>query len=381
MRVDYFEKSNSLDGEENLLGGTLQIKALPRISEVIDSKVEARLTAPDARDRSGYGPRGQVLEAFVTLHLEHADLRVGKQIVAWGRADGINPTDNLTPHNYLVLLPLEEDQRFGAWAVRYDAYLSQAISIEVFASPFFEPDQFPLPTAGSAVVTQKPKQPTSNSEAGLRLNRSSGGVDWSVSYYHGYNLLPTVASAAPIYRLYYDLIDVVGADCARNFGRFGFRSEVAYSWPTDHESIDPNSRQRRLFWVNGLDRTFLENLNLNVQLFVRWMPRYTEPADLSDPTEKGVSTLNAIINAQEARISPGLTFRVSNQWLNNTLKVELLSLTNFRRGDYYLRPLLTYDLSDRTNVFIGANVYGGPPAQYGLLKPDSGLFMEMRYAL
>jgi hypothetical protein len=146
--------------------------------------------------------------------------------------------------------------------------------------------------------------------------------------------------------------------------------------------VDPNAARRRLFWVNGLDRTFLENLNVNVQFFVRWMPHYQTPTALPDLTSGRVGQLNAIIDGQEAGVSPGITFRVSNRWLNDTLRAELLSLTNLKRGDHYLRPLITYDFSDRTRVQIGANLYGGPRnSQYGLLRPDSGAFMELRYAL
>jgi hypothetical protein len=82
------------------------------------------------------------------------------------------------------------------------------------------------------------------------------------------------------------------------------------------------------------------------------------------------------------RASPGITLRVSNQWLNNTLRAEILSLINLARGDYYLRPLITYDVSDRTRVLFGANLYGGPrDAPYGIQRPDNGLFTEIRYAL
>jgi hypothetical protein len=177
-------------------------------------------------------------------------------------------------------------------------------------------------------------------------------------------------------------LQVLGADCARNFGRFGFRSELAYVLPEEGESVDPNAQRNRLFWVSGLDRKFLENLNLNVQLFVRWVPHYDNPANVSDPTAERVGSLNAIINGQEGAVSPGMTFRVSNQWLNDTLRAELFSLANFRRGDYYLRPLITYDVSDRTRVLAGANLYGGSRnSQYGLQRPDSGVFVELRYAL
>jgi len=381
-RADYYQSSNNLDGERNFFGGTLQAKALPRLTDWVDGKVELRLTAPDLRDRRGYRAQSQLLEGYTTLHFKRVDLRLGKQILAWGRADGINPTDNLTPRDYRVLLPLEEDQRFGTWGARLDTYLSQALTLEMFASTFFEPARFPLPTGGADVVIQQPGHSVRNGEVGVKLNKVSGAFDWSVSYYRGYSLLPTVASADSVFQLYYSRMQVIGADCARNYGRFGFRSEFAYVLPQDHPSADPNATRARLFWVSGLDRTFLENLNLNLQFFLRWMPRYQKPGDLPDGTARVASELNAIIDGQEVRASPGITFRVSNQWLNNTLRAEILSLINLARGDYYLRPLITYDVSDRTRVLFGANLYGGPrDAPYGIQRPDNGLFTEIRYAL
>jgi hypothetical protein len=382
LRADYYQSSNNLDGEKNFFGGTLQAKALPRLSELVDGKIEARLATPDVSDRRGYGIGTELLEGYATLHLKRVDLRLGKQIVAWGRADGINPTDNLTPRNYRVMLPLEEDQRFGTWGARLDAYLSQALTLEIFASTFFEPAQFPLPPVGAAVSTQRPGHSAHNGELGIKLNKTSGGFDWSLSYYSGYSLLPVIGFATSALQLHYDRVQVVGADCARNYGRFGFRSEVAYTLPQDHPSADPNAVRPRLFWVNGVDRTFFENLNVNAQVFVRWMPRYQNPADQPDLMARVAGELNAIIGGQEAGASPGVTFRVSDQWLNNTLQAELLSLINLRRGDHYLRPLVTYDVSDRTRVLFGANLYGGPrDAPYGLQRSDNGVFTEIRYAL
>jgi len=43
-----------------------------------------------------------VREAYVNTYAGRFDLRIGQQIVAWGRADGFNPTDVITPKNMLV---------------------------------------------------------------------------------------------------------------------------------------------------------------------------------------------------------------------------------------------------------------------------------------
>jgi len=345
----------------------------------VDGKIEARFAAPDARDRAADAPRAELLEGYATLHLPGLDLRLGKQIVAWGRADGINPTDNLTPRDYRVLLPYDEDQRFGAWAARATAPLTSALTLTVYASPDFQPDKVPPPTAGLPIETRRPGRVLKDLATGVKLDRSSGALDWSVSYYRGFSQLPTVEAAGPALRLGYDRTQVLGADFARNFGRYGFRGEIAYIVPADPGGVDPNADRSRLFLVAGVDRTFQENLNVNLQLLLRWAPDRDDPARLPDPAARTAATLNELIRGQEGQASPGLTFRVSDLWLNNTLRAEVFGVVNARRGDGYLRPLLSYDVSDQLRIALGANLYSGPRATpFGLLRPAGGVFAELR---
>ncbi len=378
-RLDYFQSSRTLDDNHDLFGATLQIKALPHINDSLDAKVEARATDADVRNRNGDAEQSRLLESYLAVHFPKADLRLGNQIVAWGRSDGINPTDNLTPHDYVVPLPLEEDQRFGIWAGKLDAYLTPDMTLTVFASPFFMPSKFALPPSAPIVET-RPTRTGSNTEFALKLNKTGGDVDWSVSYFRGYRPVPTVATTTSFLDLRYDRIEVMGADLAHNFGRFGFRTEAAYTRSTESQSVDPNTNNSRLFWVAGVDRTFLENLNVNLQWFWRWMPHYQAPDVSIDPNVNTVATLNSIISGQEARNSHGVTFRISNSWLNQTLTAEIFVVMNFARGDHFLRPLITYTFNDHFKGMLGGELYRGPKdTQYGIFESASGVFAELRY--
>jgi Protein of unknown function (DUF1302) len=381
VRFDYFQSSRTLDGETNFFGGSVQVKALPRISSTVDGKFEARLIDSDIHNRPGKDGHSRVLEAYATLHFDKADLRVGRQIVAWGRADGINPTDNLTPRDYAVLLPFDEDQRFGTTALKLDVYLTQKLTLTAFTTPFFEPSEFPLP-GNSAIVEKRPTRTLSDSEGGLKLSKTGDEFDWSVSYYHGRNLLPTLWLNQSRMELHYDHFDVLGADAARNFGRFGFRTELALTRPADLPNPDPNVGNSRLYWVAGIDRTLLENLNINAQLFAHWMPQYRDPAAIPDPLPRIVAIENAIIAGQEDRVSSGLTFRISNMWVNNTLEAEVFGAANFRHGDRFIRPLVTYAFNDHLKGTLGGELYRGSLyTPYGLFEPNSGVFLELRYGL
>lgn len=386
IRLDYFRSSKNLDPDTDFAGGTVQMKMTPRLGEWLDGKIESRATEPDL-----FGDRIEsamtLLEGYLTFHFARADIRIGKQIVAWGRADGINPTDNLTPHDFVVLLPFEEDQRFGTTAMKIDGYLTTELTFTLFATPFFEPSKIPLGVSTDGTLAEhRPDHTRSNGDIALKLNRSGGALDWSVSYFHGFDLLPDarmigLSAAGPVIELRHNRINVIGADAARNFGRYGFRAEAAYFMTRDRDGQDPTVKNPFLFYVAGIDRTFLENLNLNLQLVGRWVKDFNNPESIVDPALKAVAVQNAIFDNQQDRTSYGLTSRIGEKWFNDTLEAEVLLFINFRRTNEYIRQLVTYAFTDHVKGTIGGEIYRGPADSFfGRLKDNRGAFTELRYS-
>lgn len=380
LRLDYYRSSKSLDDRTDFIGGTTQLKILPTLNKSLDGKIEARLSNPDMGD--GGEAHSKLLEGYATAHFDNADLRFGRQIVVWGRADGINPTDNLTPHDYTVLLPFEDDQRFGTTALKLDWYLSTEHSLTFFTTPFFEPSKFPFPPSLSLRET-RPARTLANSEVAVKFNKTGDGLDWSLSYFHGYSLLPQMhpLPASPILELRYPEIDVIGADFARNFGRFGTRGEIAYIQTQDRQGQDPVAINPYWYAVAGIDRTFLDNLNINLQLVGRWVRHYTDPSTIADPSTRAAAATNAINFGLQKRANYGMSTRVGKKWFNDTLEAELLAFVNFGRGNSYLRPLVTYAFTDHTKATIGADLYrGADDTSFGQLKRNQSVFSELRYS-
>lgn len=383
LRADYFRSSKNFDDETDFLGATAQVKALPSFTETLDGKLEARITNP-AIGGSGE-TRSRLLEGYVTAHFEKADLRIGKQVVAWGRADGINPTDNLTPRDFTLLLPFEDDQRFGTTAARLDIFLSQEHTVTVFATPYFEPSKIPLPVDGRTFVNVTPAHTLSNTEIGIKLDKVGEGFDWSASYFRGFSPLPDArligsGLAGPILELHYNRITLLGADFARNYGRFGLRGEMAYVDTADDAGTDPGIKNPYLFWIVGVDRTFLDNLNVNLQFFQRRVRRYQNPESIADSQARGIAVMNAVLDGQRDRLNNGISFRVSKKWFNDTLEAEIFTVINLTRNDSFWRPLLTYAFNDHWKGTIGAEFYhGAQDTQFGGLKANRGVFAELRY--
>ena len=175
---------------------------------------------------------GELREAFVDLRFGRLDLRAGRQIIAWGRADGVNPTDNLSGQDLTLLVPDDVERRLGTTAVRASYYLGD-VSLTGVWLPEFRGHEFALPAPPPGIAYVREDQQWPADQWAVRAEQTGRTVDWSVSYFHGKDLAPDLgvagrAGGAPGVQLSHHRVRVFGADMAANVGRFGVRAEGAY---------------------------------------------------------------------------------------------------------------------------------------------------------
>src|SRR5437867_5511715 len=94
-------------------------------------------------------------------------------------------------------------------------------------------------------------------------------------------------------------VHVVGVEFARNFGRYGVRGERAYTHTQNPSGTDPFIKRPNLWYVLGVDRDIIEDLNVNVQAYQRIIINYRDPL-----------CLDAVFNQQLDRNQQGFTGRV-----------------------------------------------------------------------
>ncbi|MFX9015996.1 hypothetical protein ABTN29_20110, partial [Acinetobacter baumannii] len=62
--------------------------------------------------------QSRINEAYLTFKHEDTQVRFGRQIFSWGRADRINPSDFLGAKNLTQLVTDDEQQRLGVDAIK-----------------------------------------------------------------------------------------------------------------------------------------------------------------------------------------------------------------------------------------------------------------------
>jgi len=314
-------------------------------------------------------------EAYLNVYAGPFDFRIGHQIVVWGRADGLNPTDNITPKNLLVRSPDEDDRRQANFLIRstYNHYplRLEAIWVPAYESSYVPIDLIPFPPGVMLIGPDYPDARIMNSAFAFRLNWEKPSFDGSLSYFNGHNPFPGISANILIlapnnlfieafpksYRLH-----ILGADFQTTAGPYGLRGELAYRRPhQDHQRFIhiPNPD---LYYIFGIDKEFSGDLNVILQYIGRHVFDFMElerPINPLDIPSYELAQKNRMIASQQDRLSHSLSFRIEKKLLHETMSVEVLGLIHITSDEFLLRPMLTYDIADALNVTVGGEVFAG----------------------
>lgn len=374
----------------------------------------------EIRFRSGYEYNNQinqfqVREAYADLFLGDFDLRAGQQIIAWGRADGINPTNNLTPQDYFVRSPEPDDMHLGNFLLRGRYTIKSRIRLEgiwvpVYRHSVYRFDLFDMPDYVDFTDSFKPDAMLKNGSFAGKLEFLFDRFDGSVSWFNGYDPMPGITSAPlpeipgenPSINLYAKPFrqQTVGMDFSFGIGSFGIRGEAAYREPEaafKGEIFVPN---RDLRYVLGFDRSF-GIVNIMVLYSGQYVFEFEElellesfpeiePEMLQQPgvwgmlgpiMDQQLAGFNRVIFDQTKEFMHSLAARPAISLFHEVMELEIFGLYNFSTEEWVLMPGLSWSVSDNLKLGIGGQYFEGPQnTRYDLIAPVfNGGFMELRY--
>jgi hypothetical protein len=377
LRATYWSGSQRLDDRHDLSVGALWLKAEPRSGAF--SALAQGWVRNDELDHSA-PPRTLMREAFVQYSEGSLTMRFGRQLIVWGRADQINPTDNLSPRDFTLPVPESSDERFGTLALSASQRLGD-YSVSAVWLPRFRPNIVPFPPG----LNVNEVSPDSARQVGIKLDHSAAsGIDWSASWYSGFDLNPNLRMGSLVpgrLDAVHPRNNVAGLDFAVPVGEFGIRGEAAYTWIDDAPEAGPLAKKPFFFGVLGVERTFAGTLNINLQAFAYRVTGYSDPRAVSDPILRQFAVSQAISAHQLERWERGLTLRVADKWWNETLEGELVLVSTLGRRSLAVRPRLTYAIDDHLRVTVGADVYrGSDEGFFGQLQRNSASFVEVKFS-
>ena len=383
LRLGYWSSNRKLDDVQNIGSVALWTRIAPKFGRHVLLVADGWVRYDDLFRRSA--PAGTLREAYLDFSLGAVDFRVGRQIVVWGRADGVNPTDNISPRDLTLLVPDDDDQRSGATATKTNVYLG-SFTLSGMWLPGFRPHVIPIPPLPAGVVAHEtsPSFRQSLGQGAFKLEQTGGALDWSLSYFGGYDKYPdfalgTMSATETQVLLRHERIHVVGGDFASVVGKYGVRGEASFTFTKDTNGTDPTIKNPFLYLVLGVDRTFFENLNVNAQYLLRVITHFQDPFQIQDPLLRNLAVQGDTLNNQLDPIQNGGTLRIHDRWYNETLQAELMGAFWFPRFNYLLRGRVSYALSDRWKIIVGADYFNGQlPSFFRTFEKNTTAFAEAR---
>jgi len=322
-------------------------------------------------------------EAYGQRSFGGFDLKAGRQIIVWGRADGVNPTNVWSTRDFKLLAPNDDDQHLGVASVQAGWSAGDYHWIAVWQPEWRDPG-LPVPPLppGVSFTNVAPSAPAQ--QFGGKLDHSGAEVDWSISYGHAIDRTPDIAvlpAMPPALSLgfVYRFVDTIGADAAVPIGKFGLRGEAAYARTHDSSGTDPLTKNSNVFAVVGAERTFGGVLNINVQYLYRRTLDFVSPSSIADPNTRFLAEQVDLISNQLAPNMHGASTRIGHKAWNETFESEIAAVIWFEKRGAALRPKVTYAFTDHLKGVLGAEIYLGPSdSVFGRLSPTSAGYGELQ---
>ncbi len=324
----------------------------------------------------------KLLEAYFDYSAEHWSLRAGRQLIIWGAADGLRITDLISPMDMTEFLARDyDDIRMPVEALKF-GYFKGAMKLELVYVPIFKSFVLPInpknPWAVSMPVPsnmelvmqeeQKPDFTLKNSEFGGRLSFNLPGIDFSLAALHTYDKMPVFMSNIQNGTIEitpeYHRMTFVGGDFSKPLGQFVIRGEAAFNFD-------------KRFVTQQIPTQLQKHNAINVLLGIDWYAPNEWMLGLQVANDAILDYNEELLQEKNTTL---LTFNVSKNLLNSTLKLSDFIYVDLNNGGFFSRFSADYSLNDQIHLLVGYDHFDGDKGMFGVYKDNSEVWIKAKYS-
>jgi len=374
--VKVFSQSpNELDMAET----RLKLELLSTFGENTSFKVKSYCTYGAISGQNNWNFQ----EAFIDYYSDLVDVRFGKQVIAWGKADEINPTDILNPQDLSNISEEKNIRKIGLTALKSNWRFSEYVLEAIWKMEY---DNVKIPSMDSRWALFKipglevlpdpeyPQNRIQDTEWALKLSRTISLFDLSVSYFEGWDNMATlifsfdpIAQQPKLDELKFFRTKMIGADFAGSVSSFGLWGEAAYFITENND--DPLIKNPYLQYVIGSDYTFNNGVKINLQYF--------QEINKEKSDEVIVSKLGFGLPLKQAS-----TFRLEKKFGEiEEHSVEIFGIYDIQDQGLLFQPKLILSPEDAFAVEFGLILYYGKKESiFGRFDSNDQVYIKSTYS-
>ncbi len=360
-------------------------------------------------------------ELYVDFLSNRLDIRMGRQQVVWGTADGVKILDAVNPTDMREFtLDDYADSRIPLWMLKleYAPTLNgtfQFLFVPDFQGNYIPPAGAPFTfrasqlgqasvanwlMAGGKVsfkedVKPDPLKDLSDTTIGLRWLDVLGGFEYTLNFLYGFYLSganysrwdPALMGPPNPFvntlnlQKRYERIYLYGASFTKALtkgllsgltirGEFAYIQDVPTYYGTDGSVAGPPVKLDNFNYVLGFDKDMVTNWFVSLQ-FIQLIT--------SEKDYQGYGLLFGPTLGQMDQVTSMLSLKVSTDFMHERLKPEVLVIYGFD-NDWKISPKVQFEILNSLVAVTGLHIFEGKPENlYGQFDDNDELFFELRF--
>jgi len=328
---------------------------------------------------------GDMREAwFFSRPYDFLDVKIGRQVLTWGTGDLVFLND-LFPKDWQSYFIGRDSEYLKAPsdAAKIGVF-NEIVNIDLVYTPQFDADRYitgeylsywnaaAADHAGQDAIlhADKPDRFFQDDELAVRLYRTISNYELALYGYWGFWKRPS--GQTPSGTAIFPGLNVYGASIRGQVaGGIGNMELAYYDSVDDSGGDDPLIDNSEMRYVVGYTRDLAMDLNASLQYYVEQLLDYGAYGD----------SLSGIPARDEFRHV--ITLQLTQLLLNQTLALSLSGYYSPSDKDAYLRPKISYDLTDSIMLETGANFFIGEADHtfFGQFENNTNVYAAIRHSL
>jgi len=317
--------------------------------------------------------------------LNMIDVKIGRQILTWGTGDLMFINDLFPKDFQSFFIGRDEEYLKAPSDVLFISFFHNWATLDIAYTPRFDADRFISgervslfsPEVGARIGennqirVDRPDDWFSDDEVALRISRNIGGYELAAYTYWGFWKSPRGAHPSTS-QATFPALHVYGASARGQVAKgIGYLEFGYYNSRDDTDGDDPlvpNSEARALF---GYQREIARDLTTTIQYYLEYMVNHEE-FTRTVPSGQPIAD-------QDRHV---LTLRLTQLLWSQNLTISFVSLYSPSDQDAYLRPIVSYKVSDDWMVTAGGNVFLGRDDYtfFGQFEDNNNVYVGVRYS-
>lgn len=328
---------------------------------------------------------GDIREAWVfSRPSDFMDLKIGRQVLTWGTGDLVFLNDLFPKDWQSYFIGRDAEYLKAPSDAAKISFFSALASLDLVYTPQFDPDRFitgeyvsywDAAAANHAgqddiIHADRPDNWFEDDELAVRIYRNVLNYELALYGYWGFWKRPggqNVHGTA-----IFPELNVYGASARGQMaGGIGNMEVAYYDSAEDSGGSDPLINNSEIRYVVGYTRDLAMDLNASLQYYVEQLLDYGAYED---------SLSGAPVRDEFRQV---ITLQLTQLLMNQTLELSLSGYYSPSDKDTYLRPKISYDLTDSIILETGANIFIGEEDHtfFGQFENNTNVYVAVRYSL